>query len=161
MTVVDFIIIIFCAFMVLKGLWKGLLPELFGLLALFTGLAAASNFHKLASEKLHSFFSQTMVCDAIGYSVVFLVVWLAIKIMGWLLNKSMGEAETKPLSRLSGGALGLAKGLIIVSVIVYTVESGLPGNKITSHNLSTPTCMKIGEWVSEKMPFLFSNPLEP
>jgi len=160
MTVVDFIIVIFFIFLLLQGLWKGFLREVFGLLALFTGLAAASNFYTLVSNQLENTFSLPLVRDAVGYGAVFVLVWLAIKIMGWLLDKSMGEEKTKSLSRLAGGALGLTKGLLIASVVVYTVEAGFPHNKITGPNLSTPTFLKIGHWATEKLPFLFKNPLE-
>jgi len=161
MTVVDFIILIFCVFLILQGLWKGFLRELFGMLALFTGLAAATNFYSLASKQLESVFSEGLVRDAVGYGAAFIVVWLTIKIMGWMLDKSMGEAETRSYSRLAGGVFGLAKGLLIVSVIVLSVESSFPGNKFTSRNYSTPICLKIGHWVTETLPFLFANPLEP
>ncbi|MBN2289229.1 MAG: CvpA family protein [Candidatus Glassbacteria bacterium] len=161
MTIVDFIIIIFCIFLVLQGLWKGFLREVFGLLALFTGLAAATHFYTLASSQLESIFSQPLVCDAAGYGAVFVLVWLAIKIMGWLLDKSMGEMETKVLSRLAGGLLGLVKGLLIVSVVVYTAEGGFPGNKVTGPNFTTPACLEIGQWAADNLPFLFSNPLKP
>ncbi len=161
MTVVDFIIAIFCIFLILKGLWRGFLREGFGLLALFAGLAAASNFYVLVSERLESVFSLPLICEAVGYSTVFIVVWLAIKIMGWMLDKSMGEAENKLLSRLAGGVLGFSKGLLIVSMVVFIAETGFPQNKITGHNLSTPICWRIGYWVTTTVPFLFSNPLEP
>ena len=161
MTVVDFIIVIFCLFLALQGIWKGFLREFFGLLALFTGLAAATNFFSVVSKHLESVFSEGLVRDAVGYGAVFFLVWLAIKIMGWMLDKSMGEAETKFYSRLAGGVFGLAKGLLIVSVVVLLVESSFPGNKFTSHNYSPPICLNIGLWVTETLPFLFANPLEP
>ena len=161
MTVIDFIIIVFCIFHILKGLWKGFLLEVFNLLALVTGLAAASNFSSLVSEQLESIFSLALVRDTVSYCGVFVLVWLAIKIMGWMLDKSMGEAETRIVSRLTGGFLGLAKAVLIVSAVVYMVESGFPENKITGANLSTPICLTIGQWVTEKLPFLFASPFEP
>ncbi|RLB14137.1 MAG: hypothetical protein DRG82_14350 [Deltaproteobacteria bacterium] len=152
MTVVDFLIIIFCLFFTFQGLFKGFLLELFSVLALAAGLLAGVNYQSLAASRLENILPEGSVREAAGFAAVFLVVWLAVKIMGWILNKNMGEAETNPLSRLAGGAIGLGKSIIIVSVLVYMGESFSPGNRITGGNKFTPVCMDIAQQIQDIVP---------
>ena len=155
MTVVDFIIIIICLFFTLQGLFKGFLLEFFGLLALLAGIVSAINFYPLTAGWFENILPFSTSQNAAGFAVVFLIVWLAIKIMGWILNKNKGEAETNPLSRITGGAIGLAKSLFFVSMAVFMAENALPGNKITGQNKSTPALIEIANKIQDITPFDF------
>jgi len=155
MTAVDFIIIIICLFFTLQGLFKGFLLEFFGLLALVVGIFSAINFYTLTAGWFEKILPPGPAQNVAGFIAVFLIVWFAVKIMGWILNKNMGEAETNPLSRISGGAIGLAKSIFFVSMAVYLAESAFPGNKITGPNKSTPALIEIANKVQEITPFHF------
>ena len=156
MTVVDFIIIIIFLFFILQGLFKGLLLEFFGLLALVAGILSAINFYTLGAGWFEKIFPPDgPLRNIAGFVAVFLIVWLAIKIMGWILNKNMGEAETNSLSRIAGGAIGLAKSIFFVSMIVYLAENAFPDNKFTGPNKSTPVLIKIVNKAQEITPFHF------
>ena len=155
MTVVDFIIIIICLIFTLQGLFKGFLLEFFGLLALVAGIISAINFYTQTAGWFENIFPEGPTQNVAGFAVVFLIVWFAVKIMGWILNKNMGEAETNPLSRISGGAIGLVKSIFFLSMAVYMAESAFPGNGITGPNKSTPALIKIADKVQEVTPFHF------
>lgn len=136
-TVVDFILLIVCLFFVLRGLFRGFLMEVFSILALIAGAFASINYYTLASGWFSNIFPAGPSRNAAGLVTVFIIVWLLIKILSWILNKNLGEAETNPSSRIAGGALALGKAVLFLSLIVYTAESVWPGNQITSGNLST------------------------
>lgn len=161
MTVVDFIIIIICLFFILQGLFKGFLLEFFGLLALAAGIISAINFYTLAAGWFGNILPPGLSRNVVGFFAVFLIVWLAVKIMGWILNKNMGEAETNPLSRITGGAIGLAKSIFFISMAVYMAENVFPGNKITGPNKFTPALIKIANKVQEITPFHFLPDISP
>ena len=156
MTVVDFIIIIIILFFILRGVFKGLLLELFGLLALVAGIISAINFYTLGAGWFENIFPPDgLLRNIAGVVAVFLIVWLPVKVMGWILNKNMGEAETNSLSRIAGGAIGLAKSVFFVSMVVYLAENVSPDNKFTGPNMSTPVLIKIVNKVQEITPFHF------
>ena len=137
LTVVDFILLIVCLFFLLRGLFRGALMEIFSILALVAGILASVNYYTLASGWFGGIFPEGASRNAAGMVAVFVVVWLAIKIMSWILNRNKGEAETKPLSRIGGGALALLKAVLLISLVVFMVENIWPGNKITEGNIST------------------------
>ena len=151
-TVADFIILIILLFFTLQGLFRGLLLEIFSLLAIVAGTLAAVNYYSFATAWFESIFPPGPSLYAASYTAVFLLAWLAVKVMGWVLNKNMGHPETKPFSRLAGGVLGLAKSVIFVSLTVFMVESAFPGNKITGHNYSTKYCIDIAHRLQDIIP---------
>ena len=155
MTVVDFIIIIICLIFTLLGLFKGFLLEFFGLVALVAGIFSAINFYTQTAGWFENIFPAGPTQNVAGFAAVFLITWLAVKIIGWILNKNMGEAETNPLSRISGGAIGLVKSIFFISIAVYMIENAFPGNKFTGPNRSTPTLIKIADKVQAFTPFNF------
>ncbi len=137
MTVVDFILLIVCLFFVLRGLFRGILMEIFSVLALIAGFLASINYYPQTAGLFESIFPAGASRNAAGLAAVFITVWLLIKILSWVLNRNLGEAATNPASRVTGGALALLKAVLFLSMIVFLAESVWPGNKITDGNRST------------------------
>ncbi len=74
MTVVDFIIIIIFLFFILLGLFKGLLLEFFGLLALVAGILSAINFYTLGAGWFEKIFPPDgPLRNIAGFVAVFLI----------------------------------------------------------------------------------------
>jgi len=134
-------------------LFKGFLLEVFGILALAAGTLAAVKFHDYPKVWFESIFPPGPSLEAAGFISVFIAVWLAVKVMGWMLSRNMGEAETNPFSRLAGGALGLCKCVLFISMFIYTAESAFPGNKFTGHNKVTPLFLDVAHRIQEIAPF--------
>jgi len=151
-TVADFIILIILLFFTLRGLFRGLLLEVFSLLAIAAGSFAAANYYTYTTSWFESIFPPGPSLYAASFTAQFLLVWFAVKMLGWILNKNLGEAETRPLSRLAGGALGLAKSAVSISLVVFVAESAFPGNKITGRNYSTPFCKDVVHWLQKVAP---------
>ncbi len=146
-TVVDFILLIVCLFFVLRGLFRGILMEIFSILAQVAGFLASIHYYPLAAGWFKSIFPAGASRNAAGQAAVFVAVWLLIKVLSWVLNRNLGEAMTNPISRIAGGALALAKAVLFLSLIIFLAESVWPGNKITSGNRST----RISEQVVETL----------
>jgi membrane protein required for colicin V production len=144
-TVVDFILLIVCLFFVLRGLFRGILMEIFSILALVAGFLASIHFYPLATGWFESIFPEGASRNAAGMAAVFLSVWLLIKVLSWVLNRNLGEAAKNPTSRIAGGTLALAKAVLFLSMIVFLAESIWPGNKITDGNQSTEISYQVVE----------------
>ncbi len=144
-SVVDFILLIVCLFFVLRGLFRGILMEIFSVLALVAGFLASINFYPLATGWFESIFPAGASRNAAGMAAVFIAVWLLIKILSWVLNRNLGEAANNPASRITGGALALAKAVLFLSLVVYLAESVWPNNKITMGNRSTEISYQVVE----------------
>ncbi len=153
MTVVDYLIIIVLLFALVQGLFKGVILEIFGLLALAAGLLAANRFYELMGTRFENIFPRGFTRDAAAFVTVFFLAWTAVKILGWVLNKSLGEGSLPILSRLLGGALGLAKSFLFISLMIYSAERAFPGNRITSPNFVTPYCLRTIDWLKDRTPF--------
>jgi membrane protein required for colicin V production len=162
-TVIDFIVILFLGFCLLQGFWKGAVRESISLLAVCLGLITAFNYYGLAGAKLTSLAHIPLPADTAGFVAVYLLVWLMVKLAGW--SFSHGEKEKKPssTSRLGGVMLGLARGVIIVSLVFLFAELNFPHNKITSPNYLTPYLLRSAGFCLEHAPFMpphVSRPLK-
>ena len=153
-TVVDFILLIFMLFFTLKGLWKGALREFFSFLAIFCGMAAGAHFSLFAERFIEPYISVNAIRAASAYAAVYIIVWFAVSLMGWILGKHSGDEETKAGSRLIGGALALLKSFLLISMMIYSAESYFPDNPITGSSFITPSCVSTIESLSKFLPFI-------
>jgi membrane protein required for colicin V production len=147
MTVIDFFIIVVLLFFTLQGLFKGFLLEFFGLLAFVLAFFIAARFSYMITSLLDKVALPGYTRNAAAFAIVFIAVYLVIKLMGWLISKKLSEKEKNPLSRLAGGLLGFAKSFLFISIAVFIAETNFPGNKITSPNKLTPYCVKTIHWI--------------
>jgi membrane protein required for colicin V production len=147
MTVIDFFIIAVLVFFTLQGIFKGFLLEFFSLLAFVLAFFIAARFSYMITSLLDKAALPGETRNAAAFAIVFVAVWLVIKIMGWMISKNLREKGKNPFSRLAGGLLGLAKSFLLVSIAVFIAESNFPGNKITGPNKLTPYCVKTIHWI--------------
>ncbi|PCJ28704.1 MAG: colicin V production CvpA [SAR86 cluster bacterium] len=116
---VDIVILIITVLSSMFGLWRGLIKEVLSLLSWIAALLVA----RVYSEPLSGLMVNMIESDGIRYVTAFAVLFIGIMMLGTLLNFLMSKLITftglKLADRLFGGVFGLARGLIIVLVIMF------------------------------------------
>ena len=120
----DIAIVAVIAISCLFGLWRGFIREVFSLVTWVAALIVA----RVYSSNLAPVFTDTFDGETTRYVAAFAVLFVATIIVGSLLthvfSKLLSLAGLKFTDRLLGGVFGVARGGIIVMLLIFML-SGL------------------------------------
>lgn len=124
MHLIDIIIGVPILWAIYKGLKKGLIVEVTGLVALLVGIYGAIKLSAAAAVVLRenlNFDSEYM--PIIAWAATFIAIVLAVNLIGKMVEKVVDMASLSFLNKLGGGLLSAAKVGIIVSMILGGINS--------------------------------------
>lgn len=124
MGIIDTAIIILLGVLVFLGLAKGFVKQVFSMGAWILALAVPLLFGKTITN----IFSDQIPDTALGKSslvfiALFLVTFILMKIIGHMFSKSVKKGALGWVDRLLGVVWGLAKGLVIISVVLLLAKA--------------------------------------
>lgn len=120
----DFVLLIPLLYGLARGLYRGLVGEITSLVGLVAGLLAAFYFFNTVFDLLAGYFHEPGIgLQILSFVLVFLAVALAINLIGKALSKALALIALGTLNRLLGAAFGLAKWILISSILIYFFDS--------------------------------------
>jgi membrane protein required for colicin V production len=121
MHTLDILFIIAGAFFIFIGIRRGLIGELFRLAALIAGFFAAFLYY----EEIASYFRFTspVIDRACAFTLVFLIVAIAIIGVGWVVKKIIHLTPLGWIDGLFGGIIGLTKTILIFWILCLSLSS--------------------------------------
>ena len=122
----DVIVVLVLVFFTLRGFWNGFVGEVAGLVSLVGGLWAAHNFHPLLSGYL-TFISAPAWRQLAAYVLIFIATLVLVGVLARILQKVLSFSFVAWVDKLAGGILGLAKGLLLCSLVLIVLQK-LMGN---------------------------------
>ncbi len=131
LTAYDCIVIGLFLLFVGRGIWLGFLKQVTGLLALYLGYFAASQYH----DKLFPFLLDISENPKVGfwvtYVILFVVTYLAAMLIGKGLTRVVEVSIAMWFDRFLGAVLGGAKAAIVIILIHMALGTVLaPENEI-------------------------------
>jgi len=115
--------------LILSGVWsfcRGLIRELVSLLGLVAAAVLAVRGYPAVADVLTPFIAVEWVRQAIGFALIFLVVMAVAMICSTLLRLVIRTVGLSVLDRLLGGLFGLAKVVLVVSVLLMMASKFFP-----------------------------------
>ncbi len=126
MGLIDIGILAILVFFLLKGIFRGLLKEVCSLLGLVLGGAFAFTFHlPLAQLLQNSFDLPSRLCVWGAFLAIFLAVVILFAVIGFVLNRFVKIVFLGGFNRLAGALFGLVQGVVILSIILLALHSGV------------------------------------
>ncbi len=131
MNVLDIIIIVFVGFLVVLGIRKGFIISLASLVALILGIWAAVHFSNyLESILLEHFNPSRTWLPILSFTITFLIVVILVLLLGKALEKIVDVMGMGIINHILGGVLGLLKGILLLSVVFFIINSLDPQDKL-------------------------------
>ncbi|MCK9401530.1 MAG: CvpA family protein [Bacteroidales bacterium] len=131
MNLLDFILLVPVVWICIRGFSKGLIIELASLIGLILGILAAYYFSGYVRDFLKDYFSfKENTLRIIAYIVTFLAVILVVYLIGKIIEKFIDIVAMGWLNKILGAVFGLAKGIVLVSILLFIIEKTDPGEKI-------------------------------
>lgn len=117
MNIVDLILCIFLLLGLVRGIFKGFLVELAGLVALIAGIYAAIHFSQYAFDFWDLFFDwDEKYLSIAAFASTFFIVVLLISLLGKVLTKMASLLALGLVNRILGGIFGTLKMAFLASL---------------------------------------------
>ncbi|MFZ9046657.1 MAG: CvpA family protein [Cyclobacteriaceae bacterium] len=159
METIDIILLVLLAIGAIKGYMKGLVVEVFSLVAFFIGLFFAVEF---TTPVALEFFEDNPWFNVISIAVflaIFLVIIIVINLVAKVIKKVLNMTFFGLFDSVLGAILGVVKWSLILSVVLWLFSSvgvTLPSSYVDDSFLF-PLIAVVGptlfEWAGELLPF--------
>jgi membrane protein required for colicin V production len=123
MNYLDFIIIALVIISAISGYKKGLIHQLASLAALILGIFLAVKFSKLVAPFiLNHFTSSENIAKVSAFFAIFILVVIAVLLLGKFLHKTFEDVELGLINKISGSIFSIAKTIFILSAIMVLLR---------------------------------------
>jgi membrane protein required for colicin V production len=144
----DIAVLIVSAILIGHGIWVGCIRQLASILALVVGFVAAG---RLCGDFYHTilpFISSPNLAFIVSYLILFIVIYLAVILLGMGLKKVVDIALLAWFDRALGGLLGAVKALFIASLVFMIVSSIVSGsNNFLRRSITYPYLALTSEYI--------------
>lgn len=152
-SIFDLIIIAITLLLGLKGLFKGFIKEIFGLLGIVGAIFVASRI----SKELGDLIAPVLVLEnqatikLIGFIVALVVVWLIVYSAGMVVSKIFSASGLGAIDRIFGFVFGALKIFLIFSVIAYALYQVQSFKKVIDDKFAKsvvmPHLLSVGSYI--------------
>lgn len=122
----DLVILLFTAFLVVKGIWKGFVKEIAGIAAVLLAVVISFVYHDSATTLLGNYFEFDYL-PTVAYIIVFLIVYSAVMLLGNLVDKILKTIFLGGINRILGGVFGAVKSLLWLTILTYSYTTAKNG----------------------------------
>ena len=114
----DLVVLICTSLLIAKGMWKGFIKEIAGIIAVLLAVVLSFSFHDKAVVLLSNRFHFTYLSSA-TYVVLFVGVYLLVKLIGRLIDNVLKSIMLGGVNRILGGLFGGLKSALWFTIITY------------------------------------------
>ena len=114
----DLVVVVFCAFLVAKGIWKGFVKEIAGIVAVIGGVAVSFLFHAKVQPYISAFVGEKYI-QLVSYVIIFLGFYLIVMMLGKLLDKILRSIMLGGINRVLGALFGLIKACFWLTLLTF------------------------------------------
>lgn len=124
MNYLDIILAIPLLWGIYKGISKGIVKELAALIALIAGIYGAVHF----ADNIHPYLKEQFAIESsflsiVSFAITFIVIVLAVKLVGFIIDKIVKAVALGLISRLLGGVFGVLKTAFILSALLLIINT--------------------------------------
>ena len=149
----DLIIISITLILGLKGLFRGLIKEVFGIIGIIGAIFVASRISTKTGELLAPVLvlENQATIKLIGFVVALVGVWLVVYSAGLVVSKIFSASGLGVIDRIFGFVFGASKIFLIFSVIAYALYQVNSFKKVMDEKFATsavmPHLISVGSYI--------------
>lgn len=149
----DLIIISITLILGLKGLFRGLIKEVFGIIGIIGAIFVASRISKEVGDLLAPILvlENEATIKLIGFIVALVGVWIVVYSAGIIISKIFAASGLGIIDRIFGFVFGAAKIFLIFSVISYALYQVQSFKKVIDDRFATsavmPHLISVGSYI--------------
>jgi membrane protein required for colicin V production len=138
----------------LAGLRTGFARVVVGLIASVFGFLAAFWCYRMVAASIAPWVSRPAIADALGFFLVFVGVLILGAIVGAILSRLLKWVGLSWFNHLLGGAAGLARGVLVIAVMVSAIVafSPSPPPAFLDNSRLLPYALEVSSWLAATAP---------
>ncbi|MDR2140676.1 MAG: CvpA family protein [Deltaproteobacteria bacterium] len=118
MSALDIALTVILAYFFIRGVFRGLVKEIVGILGLFVAFWAASSYWSIGSEQLTPLTDNSTFRGVLSFMIIYMVIYFLIGLISIFVDKIVKMTITPFVSGLFGAFLGALKGVILCGIIL-------------------------------------------
>ncbi|MFT4174890.1 MAG: CvpA family protein [Rhodocyclaceae bacterium] len=118
MTLFDYVFLCLLALSVIVGVWRGLISEIFSLLAWIVAFFAARYGAPVLAPAMAHWVETPWLVWVASFLAVFIATLLVLGLIRFLLRELLSVIGLAPVDRLLGGAFGVVRALLVAILVV-------------------------------------------
>lgn len=149
----DLVILLITILLGLKGLFRGLIKEVFGIVGIIGGIFVASRVSTQVGDLINNILSisNPTTIKLLGFIVALVIIWLIVYGLGIVISKIFSLSGLGFADRIFGFIFGMGKVFLIFSVLAYAL-SQIGAFKKTmdekfSNTITLPYLINIGSYI--------------
>jgi len=144
MTPADWIICLVLLLNVVTAAMQGFFSEALTIAGLVVGYIAAAWKYRALAEWFEGFLKNDWLAEILGFLIIFFAVLLLFGLAARIARWVMKESGLSGLDRFLGGLLGLAKGGLMVAVILMGMTAFAPTSRFLENSQLAPYFLVVG-----------------
>jgi membrane protein required for colicin V production len=158
MTALDVLTLGIFLFFTARGIWRGFINDLAGLLALVLGYLFAGRLAVIFQPFLTAFIEDTGLLNGVAYYLSLFAIYLAVVLLGKIATRMSKLILLGWLNRLLGALTGMAKGVLVAALVALPLRwmgdefpSVGPGVELRTQSTYYSYALKFGEWMTPNL----------
>lgn len=149
----DLVVITFTLLLGIKGLFRGIIKEVFGIIGIIGAIFVASRISTQTGELIAPILvlENQATIKLIGFVIALVVVWLIAYSAGVIVSKIFSASGLGIIDRFFGFLFGMAKVFLIFSVIAYALYQVNSFKKVIDEQFKTsalmPYLLDVGSYI--------------
>ncbi len=144
----DILIIVILGYSFVRGLFRGLVKEISSIIGVLGGFYAAYTYYRHLGNLLSGVIHDVSYLNILSFLIIFCGVLILVSVLGVIIKYLLNIAFLGWVDRIGGVVFGLAKGILIISVLFISLTAFLPkGAAFIKNSILAPHV----SWISENM----------
>jgi len=153
MNTLDVIFLILIGVSVLYSLIRGLVREVFSLLAIILGFFGACYGYAGMANWLRRWIENETVASILAFVFLFILIAMAVSLSGKILSHLVKKVDLSWADRLGGAAFGFLKAIFLVAIILLMLTAFLPPKtRVLAESKIAPPVLTIARQLSLLVP---------
>jgi membrane protein required for colicin V production len=144
MTIADYLICALVLVNVITAAMQGFFSEALTMAGLIVGYIVAAWQYRGVAQWLETFLKNAWLAEILGFLIIFFAIVLLFGIAARIARWVMKKAGLSGLDRFLGALLGLAKGGLMVAVILMGMTAFEPTSKLLQNSQLAPYFLVVG-----------------
>ena len=145
MTQADILILAVITVSSVFGVWRGFVKEILSLLSWIAALLVSRVYSESLAGMLGGLIDNPSVRYVTAFSVLFVIIIMLGTLLNHFISKLLVVTGLKTFDRLLGGVFGVARGTVIVLVVLFILNVFVSGSEWWQHSTLIPYGMVLIE----------------
>jgi len=115
-------------FGILRGLWRGAITQIFGIIGALGGFLLAAHYYQNVASQAANLFPRLPRPEMIAFATLFILTWVCLSLLGRWLSSLFRRGGLGGLDRFLGAGVGAAKAILLAIILVAFLTFFLPDN---------------------------------